>query len=249
MSTDIPNTEATGYEGLADTYKKTKQLTCRVFFEFPTVEFLLQEISPGGSVLDLGCGGGFYLSYILKRKASVEAIDLSEDQIALAQQEFGDHPQVKLSVADARYYRSSKIFDVVTGFWLLNYAATRQDLEQFLETIAISMKPDGVFVGVNDNPFNCEQAYPGYQKYGFIKECEPPRREGSKVIYNIFEPTQMKITNYWWKPETYQAAALSVGLKLEFLPVHSAKDVSSNPEFWQFFQENPPFIAIKARKI
>ena len=247
MTTDIPNTEIVGYEGLADTYQMTKQALWREVFENSTVEFLLREITPGSRVLDLGCGGGFHIRSILERKTSVEAIDLSQDQIALAKKEFADIAQVTFRVADARYYRPSQTFDVVTGFWLLNYAASQNALKDFFETIAASLKPDGLFLGINDNPFNSEQTYPGYQKYGFVKECETPRIEGSRVVWALTEPVKMKITNYWWSPQTYRNAALAAGLELEFLAPHKALSVAANHEFWDVFQDDPPFIAIKAR--
>ncbi len=249
MTTDIPNTETVGYEGLADTYQMTKQAPWRAVFEVPTVQLLLRRLTPGVRVLDLGCGGGFHIRSILEKGASVEALDLSEDQIALAKKEFADRPQVTFSVADARFYRPSQTFDFVTGFWLLNYAASRKELEDFFETIAASLKPDGLFLGINDNPFNSEQAYPGYERYGFVKECDTPRREGSKVVWAIREPAKMKITNYWWRPQTYWDTAFSAGLELEFLYPYSAISASADHRFWDFFQESPPFIAITARKV
>ena len=57
----------------------------------------------------------------------------------------------------------------------------------------------------------------------------------------------MKITNYWWSPQTYRNAALAAGLELEFLAPHKALSVAANHKFWDVFQDDPPFIAIKAR--
>lgn len=250
MKANIPNTEIAGYDYLASTYEKTKQAPWREVFELRTVRGLLGSISPGTKILDLGCGGGFYLPLILdKSPVRVEAIDLSNGQIALAQQRWKHDSRVHFSVCDARYFRPSQTFDVVTGLWILNYAKTREDLENFFSTISYTLQPQGVFLGINDNPFSPEQSYLDYKPYGFVKEFESPRQEGSKVVWVISEPVEMKITNYWWSPQSYKDAAFKAGLELEFQNPDCSIPDSATPGYWDFFQKYPPFIAIKAQKL
>ncbi len=247
---NIPNTEMTGYDGLASIYEKTKQAKWRKVFELPTVKRLLQSIPAEAKILDLGCGGGFYLNAIVDRSpAFVKAIDLSQDQIELAQKRWKDDSRINFEVADAQYFRSSETFDVVIGFWILNYAQTKKELENFFLTIADALQPEGVFLGINDNPFSPEHLCSSYDKYGFLKEFESPRQEGSKVVWTLSEPVKLKITNYWWSPQTYRDAALGAGLELEFQEPDSSIPDSATPGYWDFFQENPPFIAIKASKL
>ena len=251
MSSKTPNTEQFGYQGLVEIYQSSKQALWRKVFEIPTVKNLLQTVQPNTRVLDMGCGAGFYLPDILaSTPAEVEGIDICEDQIIAAKGSFSNQKKVTFKVADARYYRPNLKFDFVTGFWLLNYARTLEDLEDFFVSIASSLVTDGWFLGLNDNPFNSLDYYLRYSPYGFLKQCQTPRVGGSKIVWQFKTPQPLDITTYWWSPQTYRQAASQAGLALEFLYPESAIDEdSSEPGFWDFLIANPPFIAIKARKV
>lgn len=89
MSKNNPNTEQFGDRGLGEIYKSSKAALWRKVFEIPTVKYLLDTIEPEKSVLDLGCGAGFYLPNMLDRQPIfIEAIDSCEEQILTAKSNF-----------------------------------------------------------------------------------------------------------------------------------------------------------------
>lgn len=59
-------------------------------------------VSPGVSVLDVGCGTGVLFPYYLSRSVShISGVDLSPAMIAQAEAKFGSDPRVSLLCADA----------------------------------------------------------------------------------------------------------------------------------------------------
>jgi cyclopropane fatty-acyl-phospholipid synthase-like methyltransferase len=102
--------------------------------------FYLQELEPGSSILELGCGPG-YLMELLKRKGfrNVQGIDISKEQIELAIKR-----GLNARVADVFEFLSSKreVFDAVVGIDFLEHF-TKEELLKLLPIIYSSLKNGG----------------------------------------------------------------------------------------------------------
>ena len=121
----------TDYNAIADQYKRSKLTPWRRYIEQYTFCDILGDIT-GKSVLDLACGEGFYSRLLRLRGASrVVGMDVSQKMVELARAAEAEMPlDIEYVVGDARAFRTTEIFDVVTASYLLNYAQTEEQLAE-----------------------------------------------------------------------------------------------------------------------
>lgn len=105
------------------------------------------HLSPGEHVLEFGCGGGFYsreAARFVGASGAVCAIDISEDQIAMAKQNCDEFSHVECQVANVLEipYEDGR-FDAVYGVQVLEYVP---ELEKALSEIHRVLKRGGRFV-------------------------------------------------------------------------------------------------------
>ena len=117
-----------------------------------TAVFDALRLAPGEHVLEFGCGGGFYTreaARFVGEDGSVSGIDISEDQIAMANQNCAGLPNCKCSVAnvlDLPHETSS--LDAVYGVQVLEYVP---DLDQALSELHRVLRPGGRMVVLATN--------------------------------------------------------------------------------------------------
>lgn len=100
----------------------------------------LEHMSPGDSVLDLGCGSGRDGKLMMEEGIEVTFLDASEELCELAD----IYTTVEPLCMD---YRDMEFTDVFDGIWacasLLHI--TKQELPQVLDKIATALKQEGIF--------------------------------------------------------------------------------------------------------
>jgi ubiquinone/menaquinone biosynthesis C-methylase UbiE len=242
------------YDAFAKEYQDSKQLPFRTYAEQPLLVELIGDVKDK-AVLDLGCGEGIYARKIKAMGAkTVVGVDISSEMIELAKAAEKKNPLgIEYHVGDASAIACLGEFDLVLGSYILNYARSLAHLEDFCRVIHQNLKPDGRFVGMNDNPANDPGHYAGYRKYGFVKSSPNPRREGDPVTYSMFLPdgSNFSFDNFYLAPETYQKAFDSVGftsLRWRRPQVTAAGIKSLGEGYWHEFLEDPPVIGIEAYK-
>ena len=106
--------------------------------ELAAVDSLLGDVA-GKSVLELGCGSGFYTSVLAMRDiASITAVDLSENMLSNIPN--SDGPVITPVVADAQNYRDGGQYDMVFSAGLLEFVDSPAAV---LETAHLHVEPDG----------------------------------------------------------------------------------------------------------
>ncbi|KAJ7364572.1 methyltransferase type 11 [Mycena albidolilacea] len=149
------------YDSIGDSYTQIKNIPLIRYLETPSFHAAIQSYLTGHArVLDLACGTGFYSRLLLSWGASsVLGIDISPAMIDAAR----DHPDTTAS-QDRLAFRVGNAcelgalpeppapFDIVTGVWLLNYAASSTEMTAMWETVARNLRPGGVFVGITLEP-------------------------------------------------------------------------------------------------
>ncbi|KAM3455929.1 hypothetical protein MY3296_002048 [Beauveria thailandica] len=119
-------------------------------------------LRPDLHIVEFACGAGFYTDKLLSWGAgSVTGMDISERMIELARLRLESTPYNNLArfvVSDGTVPRSLsaggelEAYDVAFAAWFLNYSATAAELTSMFASVAINLKPTGVFIGVVPHP-------------------------------------------------------------------------------------------------
>lgn len=242
------------YDAIAKEYRDSKQLPFRKYIEEYTLFQLAGDVA-GLHLLDLACGEGIYTRKLKKAGcASILGVDLSKEMIALAEDSERTEPLgCHYLVHDVLTLQLQGQYDLVVAMYLLNYAQSVEELQQFCRVAFEHLKPGGRFIGFNDNPMNQADQYALYQPYGFIKETTPGRPEGAPVKYVIRNPdgTLFSFDNFYWHPKTYAAAFEQAGFvdfrwKGPLIQPDAYTDETKT--FWATFMQHPPLIGFSANR-
>jgi SAM-dependent methyltransferase len=142
---------ARGYDLVADRYAAWVSQNGRDTVVHKYISQLIERLPSGGTVLDLGCGGGERLAQ-LARCFTVTGVDISPEQVRRAQQAVpGAHvfqgDMTGLDFAPA-------MFDAVTAFYAFTHLP-HGELPGLLMRIADWLRPNGLLVasmGTTLNP-------------------------------------------------------------------------------------------------
>ena len=100
----------------------------------------MAELAEGGKVLDLGCGPAIASKHLKDAGFTPDPVDASAGMVKLANEKFG----VGARIATFDEITGEDIYDGVwANFSLLH--AERSKLPQHLKSIALALRPDGVF--------------------------------------------------------------------------------------------------------
>ena len=243
------------YDTIAEEYKQSKELPYRLHIETYTYFELLGALT-GKSILDLGCGEGFYTRKFRQKGAKkVVGVDISPKMIELAKQQEVRKPLlIKYIVCDVLKMGKIGSFELVVASYLLNYAQTKGELLTMCQNIYANLQPGGRFVSVNDNGEQPPESYLTSKKYGFIKSISEPLVEGTPITYTFTVAGSDKtfcFDNYYLSRATYEWAFRTAGFKeiRWYQPIVSPEGVREfGKEFWQDFLKYQPMVGIECLK-
>ena len=114
------------------------------------VQMLTDFIKPDSSLLELGCGTGYFTKEIAKTKAQIVAIDISPELLALAKENV-DYPNVSFCIENA--YEMSfedNQFDFIIGSSVLHHL----DIKKAISEVYRVLKKDGIIAFTEPNMMN-----------------------------------------------------------------------------------------------
>ncbi len=163
----------TQYDSIGQSYDRLKRLPA-ARLERNNVRDVVKPMfadNNSAQVLDLACGTGYYSRLLLSWGAdSVTGVDISSAMIEAAKDAAnGDAANGGVGGGSLGESKSGLTFtigdctrplqhlglppvDVVVGAWLLNYAATAEEVTAMFDNIARSLRAGGYFVGVTPHP-------------------------------------------------------------------------------------------------
>ncbi len=241
------------YDTIAEQYKKSKELPTGLNIDVYTYFNLLGELA-GKSILDLGCGEGFYTRKFRQKGATrVVGVDLSPKMIELAKQEEAKEPLgIEYIVADVCELGQIGSFELVVASYLLNHCQTKEQLLKMCQTIYVNLKPSGRFVGINDNVAQSPKSYPICEKYGLTKSIFEPLAEGTPITVTFsVDGQKFSVYDYYLSRATYEWAFQTAGFKeiRWHKPIVSPEGVQEfGNEFWQDFLDYQPMVGIECLK-
>jgi SAM-dependent methyltransferase len=240
----------TNYNAIAREYQRSKQQPWRHYIECFTLFKLIGELA-GEDVLDLACGEGYYTRQLKERGAArVVGVDLSAGMIELARKREAEQTLgIEYRVGDAKNLRFAERFDLVVAGYLLNYAASREELLAMCRTIADCLKPGSRFVSVNNNPAQPRAEFALGRPYGFVKSADEEPRDGTPIVWTFFlEQGPFSITNYQLGVATHDAVFAETGFRQvrwhapRLMPEGAA---TYGEAYWADFVQHPPIIFIE----
>jgi 2-polyprenyl-3-methyl-5-hydroxy-6-metoxy-1,4-benzoquinol methylase len=94
----------------------------------------------GKSVLDAGCGTGFFVEHFLSRGARVSGVDLTDVSVANLSRRF---PEARFEVADLSAWNPRETYDLVSCFDVLFHIVDDDAWERALTNLVAAVKPGG----------------------------------------------------------------------------------------------------------
>jgi toxoflavin synthase len=141
------------YDHIGSKYDEYAQTATQKQAESYTVLRMAGPLA-GKRVLDLACGFGFY-TRLLKQHGAAEVIgiDISPEMVRLGcEHEQAEPLGVTYQVSDATALPTLGAFDLVTAIYLLNYAASTDQLLGMCRSAYDNLVPGGQFVAYTVNP-------------------------------------------------------------------------------------------------
>lgn len=202
------------YNGIADSYRDAKRSNRRVGLVNATMGDLIGDPT-GLDAVDLATGEGTYARF-LKRKGSksVLGIDISREMIRLARsQEEVDLLGIDYIEADLTSFETERTFDLATAGFLLNYAASRDQLRSLCASTRRLLKPGARFVGVNINMFVETYGYNDWVSVGRRMSGPADPQEGDTLTIYLTTDAGREVVfdNYYLNPKTYEQVFAEVG--------------------------------------
>ncbi|KAI9642008.1 hypothetical protein NHQ30_009879 [Ciborinia camelliae] len=230
---------------------------------------LIGPLDSSKRILELACGTGFYTRQLLFWGAShVTALDISPIMISAARTalptEMKDH--VSFHVADcARPDMWDNIeledqkgtFDFVVAAWLLNYAATEEEMRRMFDNVYSALKPGGkcfaltIHASIIDmfqpnDPLNEKEKHLG-TVYEILERVD----DGYKACCHSFGKPKIEWEFYFLREEVYSKAAAEAGLgRLEWSVVLPGEEhlQALSKDYWQPYLDRPKAAICMSRK-
>jgi len=180
-----------GYDRIAERYVEWAQ-DGRTEERARYTSVLLDELSPGATVLDLGCGAGVPTTQQLAQRFEVTGVDVSARQIALAQQSVPEAQFIQADITQLDFPPAS--FDAVAAFYSIIHVP-RQEQAKLLRDIASWLRPGGLLVatmGAHSMKVDFDADFLGAPMYWSSFDSQTNRRlvkEAGLHIVNAREET------------------------------------------------------------
>lgn len=238
------------YAAAAAVYAEADRLPIRVLAEFPTFLRVLGSIE-GAEVLDLACGAGLISRLLVAHGARrVVGVDVSPAMIEQARALTPPDAPIEYRVSDAGAVDAAARFDVVTGAFLLNYAASRAELARLCATIARSLRRGGRFVGtVPNSDHRPDRSFA--TRYGVHYPWPPGIADGDRYTFELHLSRVIAIDCFYWTLGTYRRELERAGLTdvafAPWLPTAAGLD-EMGEEFWADWIANPIAVVVSARR-
>lgn len=115
------------------------------------IQALLDELRPGGDILEIACGTGIWTRHLAARSRSLTALDAAPEMIALARRRVAGDDRVTFVTADVLDWVASRRYDLVFfGFWLSHVPASA--FGRFWSVVHGALASDGRVLFVDDLP-------------------------------------------------------------------------------------------------
>lgn len=250
MERETPeNGPATQYDNLSVDYASLAEIDpAKRFVQYPEALRLLGDVA-NKDVLDIGCGNGTFTRMLARRGAKVVGYDPSVRQIEEAQKaEAQVRSGVKYFVGDRPAISREHQFDEAVSVMVLQYATDKENLRDIFTHAFRALKSNGSFSSITFNP--------DYRRFDEVAYNRRFSKTGDGRIQVDFlnDQGEVRITARFsdFSVSDYESAAREAGFsEVEWvqLTVTPEGKEKQGEDFWSNFEDDPPYIGIRAVKI
>ncbi len=187
----------------------------------------------GLSVLDMGCGAGFF-SLLAKEMGAgyVLGVDVSQKQIDIARENAAMlHADIEFIKADVTALQLDKRFDVVTAGFVFNYTPSREILGKQISVAYDHLKVGGRLFSVLCNPDNPLRS--GNVLYSVVPAGKASLGDGSKLRCEFYDRDGRLLcydSKFLWSKRTVENVLGDTGFKnAEWIDIKNADSESGVP--------------------
>lgn len=234
------------YDALALSYKKSNIKPDKQYSILPTVLKMVGDCK-GKSVLDLGCGAGFFtLPFAEVGAGAVCGVDSSLAQIELAKR-VSPHRVITYRVGDI-FTQYGGLVDLVNAPFVVNYARTIPILKHFFELVFKSLRDGGKAVFVIDLPNG-----KSLKSFGAVKAFQGSQADETRIRIDLFneEKKICSLVGVYYTPRTIETLLLDVGFQKVCWhePLVSDEGIQAlGSDFWKGYVDDPELGYLTAEK-
>lgn len=194
------------FNTIAEEFSDTRQ------HPWPEFGIFKHYIPEGASILDIGCGNGRFLQYLLDKKKTVDytGLDFSKKLIGIARKRFPRVDFIEQSMTD---FQLSKRFDRVIAIASFHHVPTRKLRKIALDHMKRHLKDDGLLIISVWNLWRPKFIFPllkGFLLSLFTVFCKDPR----DVMIPFGQNKVPRFYHAFFRPEL-KHALLSAGFLIE----------------------------------
>ena len=202
-------------------------------FERPAVVSLLPSLT-NTSVLDAGCGSGWYAEYLINHGASVTAFDFNIEFVDLTRARVGDRAKVlQADLAEPLSFAQNEAYDLVVCPLVMHYL---KEWEPTLREFHRVLKPKGILVFSTHHPFVDWKCFK--REDYFATELLEDEWEIGKMMF--YRRPLMAMS------EALDSAGFWIERLLEPQPTEAFRQ--ANPERYEHHLKAPLFLVVRAGK-
>lgn len=240
------------YDEIGEAFEGFKSLPLARYAEVPGFLALVGDVK-GRSILDLGCGTGFYSREFMRRGASrVLGVDVSSAMVDAARAlEDRDPLGVRYESGDVAELRVfERRFDIAVAVQLFNYAEDVAAIERMCRAVHRSVVGGAELFVFMQNP-DFRFGGPSLAKYGFL--CESLGEEtpiGPRVRITALLDPPISFEANPPSRAVYEGCLRAAGFRgITWVPLEvSAAGVRAfGPHFWDDCSANPPLAMLRCR--
>jgi len=229
-------TEHTGasYDLIASKYAQTVDTKpWNAYYERPAVISLLPPLA-NTTVLDAGCGSGWYAEYLAGQGAIVTAFDLNAEFVRLTRARVGSRARVlRADLSQPLDFAQDKSFDLAVCPLVLHYL---KEWQPALSELRRVLKSRGILVYSTHHPFMDWQTF---------------QRSDYFALEKLEDNWSIGKVEFYRRPLTAMSEALEKsGFYIERLLEPQPTDAFrlADREGYEHLMKNPWFLVVRARK-
>lgn len=245
---------ATNYDDITDDYLQAVDHPIKKHCEAFTLLQVLGNVQ-AKSLLDLGCGDGYY-TRLVKQKGTSQTVgvDISQQMIDRAKRTEMTRPRgITYQIGDITKLGRIGQFDRVTAVFLFPYAATKQELAAMFQTIYVNLKPNGKLVSLTVDPDLNEEDLSNFERYGLTFAAKAGLQDGTMMTATIAVAggNPFTLQTYHWKKTTYESIIYGVGFQgIRWYPIQVSETgiEEYGAAYWQVYAKKPYGMVLECER-